>query len=209
MWREYQVLNVPILSVCWGTISSPTEDKASATAAGAAAAVSDKSPTPTDNQSHGLCLFVYGWQTMESPGVSSGTTPVGPLKNFVVRLDLRTGQQQQVFSQRDGDFELRAMKMALQKTGSPGANKVGRWFSVASELADQAMSNVSCIRLMRVSHLGSDADQKEGSDHLFSPDPSPKAYVRESLILCTSPLSLKLFTIEGSEVDSVPISSTM
>nr|VZI27304.1 unnamed protein product [Spirometra erinaceieuropaei] len=264
LWREYQVLNVPILSVCWATISS-SEDKDTA-------AVSRESATSLDNQSHGLALFVHGWQPVESPGVSSGTlsdASSGPLKNFVVRLDLRTGQQQQVFSQRDGDLELRAMKMALQKSASPGANKVVRWISVASELADQAMSNVSCIRLMRVSHLGqylavlfenwpleiwdahklillksipvqgckpvtltwssanlqrscgassgdtgstssrSDTDQKEGWDRPSSSDLSQKTYVRESFILCTSPLSLKLFTVEGAEVDSVPISSTI
>uniref|UniRef100_A0A0X3P7H9 Uncharacterized protein n=2 Tax=Schistocephalus solidus TaxID=70667 RepID=A0A0X3P7H9_SCHSO len=272
MWREYQVLNVPILGVCWGTISA-SEDKAPDHAAAAASAdISGKSAVPIDNQSHGLSLFVHGWQPVESSCVVSCTpfdASSGQVRNFVVRLDLRTGQQQQVFSQRDGAFELRAMKMALQKTGSPCANKVGRWFTVASELADQAMSNVSCIRLMRVSHLGqylavlfenwpleiwdahklvllksfpmqgckpvtltwssansqrtyaassgdtgstssrSDADQKEGWDRLSSPDLSRKAYVRESLILCTSPINLKLFTIEGSEVDSVPISNTI
>ncbi|VDL92677.1 unnamed protein product [Schistocephalus solidus] len=157
MWREYQVLNVPILGVCWGTISA-SEDKAPDHAAAAASAdISGKSAVPIDNQSHGLSLFVHGWQPVESSCVVSCTpfdASSGQVRNFVVRLDLRTGQQQQVFSQRDGAFELRAMKMALQKTGSPCANKVGRWFTVASELADQAMSNVSCIRLMRVSHLG-------------------------------------------------------
>lgn len=39
--------------------------------------------------------------------------------------------------------------------------------------------------------------------------PTEEIYNRETFILCTSPLSLQLFTMEGSNVDTMPISNTM
>lgn len=49
-------------------------------------------------------------------------------------------------------------------------------------------------------------------DKLLSPDGgciTDESYSRETFILCTSPLTLQLFTMEGSNVDAMPISSTM
>lgn len=133
-WREYQVLSVPIRGLAWGTQPN---------------VVTEKTSQPP---SHDLCIFAYGWQSSEN-GTQDVMTTVGSVKNFVVKLNLTTGYQQQICTNRADNHELRLLKLALQKGANSGI-KAGSWWNVASELTEYAMSNITPIRLIRVSNLG-------------------------------------------------------
>ncbi|VDO04110.1 unnamed protein product [Rodentolepis nana] len=68
-------------------------------------------------------------------------------------------------------------------------------------------SNVSVT-----SHASSPGGNTPGGDQSHSPNgdaSTQESYHRETFILCTSPLTLQLYTMEGANADTMPISNTM
>ncbi|GAA56192.1 WD repeat-containing protein 11, partial [Clonorchis sinensis] len=183
LWREYQVLPVPVLGVEWLSLTS----------GGLYSQADDEALTPDidgASASDGLNLgvFVQGWQPRERLTSSSADSSVDESqegRNFTVLLNLITGFI----------TPIRSTSVDTTASGTP----VRRGANSAS-----TPSYESPIEYARVSHYGS-----EVSDHHRSPTQRNVTMRRESLIMCSTTGNLRLVVVDGSEVDSTVISQSI
>nr|CDS35341.2 transmembrane protein 180 [Hymenolepis microstoma] len=245
IWREYMLVNGPVHDLAWGTLPSP-DNKAEQGSLTLFVQSCQISPDSTGGN--------HGAPSSDNIPSTNGIVPSG-VRNVVMRIDLLTGQQNQVPTQNLDTKGLHLLKTAMQQ---PSSIKPSKWLNVASQMTEHAVACITPIRSIKVSNLGqylailyenwpleiwdarklvllklftqqsyrpvaltwsnvsvtslasSPGGNTGGGDQSYSPNgvaSTQESYNRETFILCTSPITLQLYTMEGANVDTMPISS--